>query len=342
MGVNLSELVPGRQIQLSDLKGRMIAIDAYNTLYQFLSIIRDRFTGEPLKDSKGRTTSHLSGLFYRTTNLLENGIDPVFVFDGKPPAFKHKTAEMRSAVKKEAEGKLEKARETGDVELIRRYAQQTSKLTGEMVEASKKLLEHMGVPVIQAPSEGEAQAAHMANAGVVWASGSQDFDSVLFGATRMIKNLTVSGRRKVPRKEDYVEISPEIIELESVLSRLGISREQLIMIGILIGTDYNPGGVKGIGPKTALKMVREKKGFSVFSGVKWEFEPSAEEIFEFFMNPPVSDVEIKRPKPDLAKLKEFLLDFDFSAERIDKTIERLGGLKGKCGESLDKWLGKRG
>lgn len=341
MGVNLSELVPGRQIELSDLKGRMIAIDAYNTLYQFLSIIRDRFTGEPLKDSKGRVTSHLSGLFYRTTNLLENGIDPVFVFDGKPPAFKHKTAEMRSAVKKEAEGKLEKARETGDVELIRRYAQQTSKLTGDMIEASKKLLEHMGVPVIQAPSEGEAQAAHMANAGVVWASGSQDFDSVLFGATRMIKNLTVSGRRKIARKEDYIEVKPEIIELETVLARLGISREQLIMIGILIGTDYNPGGVKGIGPKTALKMVRER-GFNVFSGLEWDFEPSAEEIFRFFLNPPVSDVEIKRPKPDLAKLKEFLLDFDFSAERIDKTIERLGGLKGKGGEGLNKWLGKRG
>ena len=342
MGVNLSELVPGRQIELSDLRGRSIAIDAYNTLYQFLSIIRDRFTGEPLKDSKGRVTSHLSGLFYRTTNLLENGIDPIFVFDGKPPAFKHKTAETRSAVKKEAEGKLEKARERGDVELIRRYAQQTSKLTNEMIEASKKLLEHMGVPVIQAPSEGEAQAAHMANAGMVWASGSQDFDSILFGATRMIKNLTVSGRRKVARKMDYIEVKPEIIELETALARLGISREQMIMIGILIGTDYNPGGIKGIGPKIALKMVREKKGFGVFSGLGWEFEPSAEEIFGFFMNPPVSDVEIKRPKPDIAKLKEFLLDFDFSAERIDKTIERLGGLKGRGCEGLNKWFGNRG
>ncbi len=215
MGVNLSELVSGRQIELSDLKGRMIAIDAYNTLYQFLSIIRDRFTGEPLKDSKGRITSHLSGLFYRTTNLLENGIDPVFVFDGKPPAFKHKTAEKRSAIKKEAEAKLEKAREEGDAEAIRRYAQATSKLTGEMIESSKRLLELMGVAVLQAPSEGEAQAAYMANAGVVWASGSQDWDSLLFGANRMIKNLTVSGRRKIPRKEDYVEIRPEIIELET-------------------------------------------------------------------------------------------------------------------------------
>ena len=338
--MNLSGLVSGRQIELFDLKGRMIAIDAYNTLYQFLSIIRDRFTGEPLKDSKGRVTSHLSGLFYRTTNLLENVIEPVFVFDGKPPAFKHKTAEMRSAVKKEAEAKLEKAREEGDAEAIRRYAQATSKLTGDMIETSKRLLEFMGVAVLQAPSEGEAQAAHMANTGIVWASGSQDWDSLLFGANRMIKNLTVSGRRKIPRKEAYVEIRPEIIELESVLSRLGISREQLVTIGILIGTDYNPGGVKGIGPKTALKLVREKKGFGVFSGMKWDFEPSAEEIFEFFMHPPAADLEIKRPKPDMERLKAFMLDFDFSEERIGKTIERLDGLKGRGCSGLDKWLVK--
>lgn len=339
MGVNLSELVSGRQIELADLRGRMIAIDAYNTLYQFLSIIRDRFTGEPLRDSKGRVTSHLSGFFYRTTNLLENGIEPVFVFDGKPPAFKNKTSEMRSAVKRGAQEKLEEARAKGDVELIRRYAQATSKLTGDMIEDAKKLVEYMGVPVVQAPSEGEAQAAHMANAGVVWASGSQDWDSLLFGAGRMVKNLTVSGRRKVARKEDYVEIKPEVIELEHTLSQLGINRQQLIMIGMLIGTDYNPGGVKGIGPKTALKMVKGRSFEAVFSEVKWGFENEPKEIFEFFMKPPVCDAEIKKIKPDFEKLKEFMLDYDFSEERVGKTIERLGKTKmaGKA-ENLQKWF----
>jgi flap endonuclease-1 len=340
MGVNLSELVRGRQIELSDLNGRMIAIDAYNSIYAFLSIIRDRFTGETLRDSKGRVTSHLSGLFYRTTNLIENGIDPIFVFDGKPPAFKRKTSEMRNAIKKEAEEKLEKARDEGDIEAVRRYAQATSRLTGDMINDAKRLLELMGIPVVQAPSEGEAQAAHMANQGVVWASSSQDMDSLLFGANRMVRNLTVSGRKKVARKEDYVEVKPEIIELAGVLSGLGLTREQMIMIGMLIGTDYNPGGVKGIGPKTALKLVKDKRDFdAIFSQVKWDADAGAKEILDFFMNPPVCEAEIRRAKPDTERLRDFMLDFDFSDERIAKTIERLcsGRAKG-CG-GLQKFLG---
>jgi flap endonuclease-1 len=340
MGVNLSGLVPGKQIELADLKGRTIAIDAFNTLYQFLSIIRDRFTGEPLRDSKGRITSHLSGLFYRTTSLLENGIEPVFVFDGKPPAFKRRTAEIRSAVKKEAQERLEEARVAGDVESIRRYAQATSKLTGDMIESSKKLVEYMGIPSVQAPSEGEAQAAHMVNSGIVWASGSQDWDSLLFGAGRMVKNLTVSGKRKVARREDYVEVKPEIIELAPALSQLGINREQLVTIGILIGTDFNPGGVKGIGPKTALKMARGRSFDHVFSDVKWEFDTPAKEIFDFFMKPPVVDAEIKKVRPDYDKLREFMLDHDFSQERIEKTIERMSCVKKTSCEGLQKWFGK--
>jgi flap endonuclease-1 len=338
MGVNLSELVSGRQIELSDLKGRSIAIDAYNTLYQFLSIIRDRFTGEPLRDSKGRVTSHLSGLFYRTTNLLENGIDPVFVFDGTPPKFKKKTSEMREAAKREAEGKLEEAKAKGDEEAIRRYAQATSRLTGDMIEHAKTLLRLMGIPVVQAPSEGEAQAAYMANTGVVWASGSQDWDSLLFGAERMVKNLAVSGKRKVARKEDYVEIKPEIIELGNALSQLGISRDQMIMIGILIGTDYNPSGVRGVGPKTALKMVKGKGFEEIFAGVKWEFETAPQEIFDFFRKPPVCDIGIARPKPDFERLRDFMLDFAFSEERVGKIIERLNEQSSRRCEGLNKWF----
>lgn len=337
MGVNLSDLVSGRAIEIHDLNGRTIAIDSYNTFYQFLSIIRDRFTGELLRDSKGRVTSHLSGLLYRTTKLLENGIYPVFVFDGEPPAFKKITSEIREGIKKKAEEKLEDARKRGDAEGIRRYAQATSRLTDEMVGHSKRLLEYMGVPVVQAPSEGEAQAAHMVSTGKVWASGSQDWDSLLFGAGRMVKNLTITGRRKVPRKEDYIEIKPEIIELDPMLSKLGLKRGQLIIIGILIGTDYNPGGVKGIGPKNAFKLVKEHKTFeNVLKHVEWDFETNPEEIFNFFKNPPVGETEIKRMKPDFGKLKDFMLDFDFSEERMDKTIERLG--KSRKSEGLQKWL----
>lgn len=338
MGVNLSDIVSGRPVEISDLRGKTIAIDAYNTLYQFLSIIRDRFTGEPLRDSKGRTTSHLSGLFYRTTKLLENGINLVYVFDGEPPKFKKKTVESRQAIRKEAEEKLEVARKEGDLEKIRLYAQATSKLTDDIITESKNVLGCMGVPVVQAPSEGEAQAAWLVNSGKVWASGSQDWDSLLFGASRMVKNLTITGRRKIPRKEDYMEIKPEVIELDQVLSRLGVSREQLIMIGILIGTDYNPKGVKGIGPKNALKLVREKGDVNrVFSGMEWDFEVSPQEIFEFFRAPPVEECGIKSEKPDFAKLKEIMLDHDFSEERMDKTIDRLKKTV-RVERSLQAWL----
>lgn len=338
MGVNLSDLVSGKIIELSDLKNKTIAIDAYNTLYQFLSIIRDRFTGEPLRDSKGRITSHLSGLFYRTVNMIENGLNPVFVFDGKPPEFKEKTKEIREMTKKEAEKKLEEAKSIGDEEAIRRYAQATARLTNEMIEQSKTLLSLLGVPVIQAPSEGEAQAAYMTKRGLAWASASQDWDSLLFGAERMVKNLTISGRRKIPRKEAYIEIKPEIIELKGILNELGINREQLIIIGILIGTDYNPGGVKGIGPKTALKMVKGKSFNEVFSKVEWNFEIDPKEIFDFFMNPVAKDVEIEKPKADFEKLKEFMLSFDFSEERINNALEKLKEQKKKSCESLSKWF----
>jgi flap endonuclease-1 len=338
MGVNLSDLVSGKTIELSDLKGKTIAIDAYNTLYQFLSIIRDRFTGEPLRDREGRITSHLSGLFYRTANLLENGIDPIFVFDGEPPAFKKKTTEMRNAIKKEAELKLEEAKIRGDEEAIRRYAQTTARLTGDMIEQAKTLLTYMGIPIVQAPSEGEAEAAFLTKKGVAWASGSQDWDSLLFGAKRMVKNLTISGRRKIARKEAYVDIKPEVIELEDVLSQLGINRDQMIMIGILIGTDYNPGGVKHIGPKTALKMVKSKSFEEVFKDIQWEFETSPREIFEFFKNPPVEDVKINRPEKNLEKLKDFMLSFDFSEERVEKTLEKIKAQEKEKNESLTKWF----
>lgn len=336
MGISLKDLIYVKPVELADLSGTKIAIDAFNWMYAFLSIIRDRFTGEPLRDSKGRVTSHLSGLFYRTTNLLENGIDPVFVFDGEPPAFKRATSAIRGAIKKEAEEKLEEARVKGDEEAIRRYAQATSRLTEEMVSDAKSLLGYMGIPVVQAPSEGEAMCAYLCKTGEVVYTASQDYDSLAFGSPKLVRNLAISGKRKLPGKEAYTEVKPEVIDLVENLNRLGITKEQLVIIGILIGTDYNPGGVRKIGPKTALKMVKGKNFDEVFNAVKWDFETSAKEIFEFFRNPPVGETEIKRIKPDLEKLKGFMLDFDFSEERVDKTIERLG--KSKRDEGLQKWF----
>ena len=169
MGVDISDIIEAKEIEMEDIKNKSIAIDGYNTLYQFLSIIRQP-DGTPLMDEKGRITSHLSGLFYRTVNIMEAGIKPVYVFDGKPPELKQKTLEERNERRKISEEEWKKALEEGDVEKARLYAQASSRLTKEMVEDSKKLLDLMGVPWVQAPSEGEAQAAYMAIKGDVYAA----------------------------------------------------------------------------------------------------------------------------------------------------------------------------
>jgi len=320
MGVNLKDLVPKKEVELTSLSGKKIAIDAFNACYQFLSIIRDKMTGELLRDSKGRITSHLSGLFYRTSNLIEVGIKPAYVFDGEPPEFKKKVIEERERAKEEARKKWEEALEKGEKAIT--YAQATSILTEEMVEECKKLLEYMGVPYVQAKSEGEAQCAYMCKKGVVWASASQDYDSILFGSPRLVRNLSITGKRKLPRKEIYIEIKPEIVELDEVLRSLGINREQLIMIGLLIGTDYNE-GIKGIGPKTALKIVKEKELGEIMKGFEWGVE--IEEIYNFFLNPKVTDdFKLEWKFPDREKIIKFMVDeHDFSLERVEKVVEKL-------------------
>jgi flap endonuclease-1 len=324
MGVQISGIIPSKEIELVTLSGKKIAIDAFNTCYQFLSIIRDRMTGEPLRDSKGRVTSHLSGLLYRTTNLIEVGIKPIYVFDGEPPKFKKKTIQDRAAAKEEATKKWKEAVEKGVP--AKTYAQAAAKFTDAMIEDSKRLLEFMGVPWLQAPSEGEAQCTLMAKKGDAYAVASQDFDSLLFGSPILVRNLSITGRRKLPKKEVYIDVKPEMIELESAIQSLGINQKQLILLGILIGTDYNPGGVKGFGPKRALDIIKEEQTLKkIQKKVKWEFEFSMEDIFEFFLKPPTTEeYELEWKQPNTEKIIEFMVDeHDFSRERMEKVIEKL-------------------
>ncbi len=327
MGVDIKELVEpvAKEVELSSLTGKVIAIDAYNSLYQFLATIRQK-DGTPLMDARGNVTSHLNGLFYRTINYIENGIRPVYVFDGKPPEVKLRELERRQQIKAEAEKRYLEALERGDLEEARIYAQQTSRLTSSMVEDAKKLLTYMGIPFVQAPSEGEAQAAFMTQRGDVWASGSQDYDSLLFGSVRLVRNLAITGKRKLPRKEVYVEVKPEVVELKELLSFHGITREQLIVIGILVGTDYNPGGVKGYGVKKALKLVKELGDpAKVFKVIPWEFETPPDVIMQLFLEPEVTEnYSLQWREPDKEKIIKFLVDeHQFSVDRVENALERL-------------------
>src|SRR3990172_2546578 len=284
MGFQIAEIVPKKEIKIEDLRNKKLAIDAFNWIYQFLSIIRDRATGEPLKDSKGRVTSHLSGIFYRTSKLIEAGIKPIYVFDGAPPDFKYVTQE-RSEIRREAERKWKEALEKEEFESIRKYSQASSRLTSEMIEQSKRLLEYMGLPHVQALSEGEAQCAYMCKEGLVFATASQDFDSILFGSPRLVKNLSISGKRKMPKQEGFYYIYPELIELDKIKKETGLSREKLIIIGLLVVSDFNP-GIKGIGPKKALDLVNKEKTLDrVLGKIEWNIDVPAEKIYDFYLNP---------------------------------------------------------
>lgn len=341
MGVNFKDLIPKTQIKLEDLSGKIIAIDAYNAIYQFLSIIRQP-DGTPLKDSTGKITSHISGLFYRTINLIEMAIKPIYVFDGTSPALKAAEIERRKQVKVEAVASYAKAAATGDKEKMRMYAQVATSMKDYMLNDSKTILDLMGLPWIKAPGEGEAQAAHMNRKGDADYCSSQDYDSLLFGANKLLRNVTISGRRR--RGKAIIEVQPEIVELQKTLAQCQITYEQLIDVGILIGTDFNPDGVKGIGPKKALKLI---KRYSTLDKAlphieKVTFADKIPEIREIFLHPKVTDdYKIEWKEPNEQSLLDFLCgQKDFGEERIKKAIERMtaSSKKQKGKVSLEKWF----
>ena len=345
MGVDLGDLAVKHKIELGALNGKVVAIDALNIIYQFLSSIRQE-DGTPLMDSKKRVTGHLSGLFYRTIRLVNAGVKPVYVFDGEAPSFKEKTQEERREVRREAEKKWKKALAEQRIEEARKYAQASSRLTPGMVEESKQLLAHMGIPWVQAPSEGEAQAAHMVEEGGCHAAASQDYDSLLFGSPLLVRNLSITGRRKVPRQNRWVEVSIEKVELSETLESMGIGREQLVLIGLLTGTDYNE-GIRGVGPKTALKIVKEHKTLKEVKGhVKekygYEFEEDAEGICKFFLHPPVKKVgEPEWGEVNMGGVSGLLVEkHDFSPERVEKALEGMGSVlkEKKSQKTLGDWF----
>ncbi|RLG27331.1 flap endonuclease-1 [Methanosarcinales archaeon] len=337
MGVDIGGLFERRVVELSDLAGRTIVVDAYNMLYQFLSVIRQR-DGTPLKDAGGRVTSHLSGLLYRSTNLIEAGIKLVFVFDGTPPLFKAGTIEERVQTRIAAMEKWEEALAAGSDDVMI-YAQASGRLDASMVAEAERLLGYMGIPVVQAPSEGEAQAAYMVKEGDAYAVASQDYDSFLFGAPMVIRNITVTGRRKLPRKNVYVEVKPELLSLEENLERLNLTREQLIDLAILIGTDYNK-GIKGIGPKKALKLIQSRENIdTALKQIDAEII-EVDSIKNFFQNPPTTkNYTINYEKPEKDKIIELLCEkHDFSHERVSKAIQRLQEASNTGQSTLDAWI----
>ena len=340
MGLNLKDIVIREKTTLEAFSNKIIAIDAYNAIYQFLASIRGP-DGLQLSDSEGRITSHLSGLLYRNVNFLSLGIKPVYVFDGKPPSLKTAEIERRKQIKKDATVKYEKAIAEGNLEDARKYAQQTTSMKDGMVQDSKQLLKLFGIPFIEAPSEGEATAAHLTNTGQAYASASQDFDSILCGAKRLVRNFTNSGRRKIPNKNTYIDIVPEIIETQKTLDSIKLTREELVDVGILIGTDFNPNGFDRVGPKTALKMIKQYSKLEDIPQIQDQLkEIDYEQIRKIFLEPDVANVEeIIFDDVDYEGIMKYLTEErSFSQDRVQSTLSRLRKAMEKKSQNLDQWF----
>ncbi|KAK0208336.1 flap endonuclease 1 [Desarmillaria ectypa] len=235
-----------KEHEIKTLFGRKVAIDASMSIYQFLIAVRQR-DGEMLQNDSGETTSHLMGFFYRTIRIVENGIKPAYVFDGKPPELKKGVLSKRLARREEAKEGSEEAKETGTTEDVDRFSRRTVKVTREHNEECRRLLGLMGIPVVVAPSEAEAQCAELARGGKVYAAGSEDMDTLTFSAPILLRHLTFSEAKKQPISE---------INLKLALEGLDMDMSQFIDLCILLGCDYlEP--IKGVGPKSALKLIRE-------------------------------------------------------------------------------------
>ena len=328
--MNLTPVVVRHPTSLEALRGRTVAVDGNLELYQFLSIMRMR-DGRPLMDDAGHVTSHLNGLLYRTTRLITDyGIRPVFVFDGPPPELKWAEIAKRREAREKARREHEEAVARGDLGTAWSKAVSATRLTREMTEDAKTLLSYLGIPWMQAPSEGEAQAAFLARRGDAWAAGSKDYDSLLFGAPRLVRFLAVGSTEFLPSLGRSRRVPPETIDLEENLRALGLTREQLIDAAILVGTDFF-GGVRGIGPKTAVKRMREWGSLDrAPADVRDQLPPNVDDVRSFFRDPPVLDpVALHGGPVEIDAVRRFLCDDrGFGRVRVDAVLERLRKVRG--------------
>ncbi|MBI4813559.1 MAG: flap endonuclease-1 [Methanobacterium sp.] len=328
MGVKFKDIVSPEEIRFEDLDGKVVALDAANVIYQFLSSIR-QLDGTPLKDQNGRVTSHFSGILYRTSSLVEKGIKPIYVFDGQSSALKKETQKKRKEIKEESERKWKEALEEGRLDDARKFAVRSSRMSPEIVEGSKKPIKLMGIPYIQAKGEGEAQASHMVARGDAWCVASQDYDCMLFGAPRMVKNLTISGTQN----------TPELIELDKILGTLDITREQLVDLAIMVGTDFNQ-GIKGIGAKKGLKLIKEHGDiFQILEKLDIQLDVDPHILRNMFLNHDVdSDYDLKWQKADQQGIVDFLCgEHDFSENRVLSAVDKLKKLQ-TTQSSLEQWF----
>ncbi|AQZ16108.1 RAD27 (YKL113C) [Zygosaccharomyces parabailii] len=339
----ISEHVPSA-VRKSDIKaffGRKVAIDASMSLYQFLIAVRQQ-DGAQLSTESGETTSHLMGMFYRTLRMIDNGIKPCYVFDGKPPILKAHELGKRADKRESTEKKLAEAIDQAEK---MKQERRLVKVSPEHNKEAQYLLQLMGIPFIVAPCEAEAQCAELAKAGKVYAAASEDMDTLCYRTPYLLRHLTFSEAKKEPIHE---------IDTELVLQGLELTQKQFIDLGIMLGCDYCE-SIRGIGPVTALKLIKEYGSLEkiveyIQSGEannKWKIPEDwpFQEARELFLQPDVLDaknIDLKWSPPDEEKLVDFLCkEKKFNEDRVRSGVKRLQkGLKSGVQVRLDGFFQK--
>lgn len=325
MGCNLKDIAPKEQTNLKALAGQRVGIDAFLTAFQFLTTMRDRSPqgdGMPLSDDNGNPVSHLMGFLHRTATLIGHGIKPVYVFDGTSPALKADEMAARRKRRLEAEAIHKEALEAGDFTLAQKMAARIMHYSPQMVEETQRLLDLLGVPWVTAAAEGEAQAAVMAAKGQLDVVATQDWDALLYGSPVLIRNMMDDGSKRYGRV-----VHAESINLQTMLAENDLSREQLVDLAIMIGTDYHP-GIKGIGPKTGLKLIKQHGTIEAVCEAKAKEVPERlDEIRLIFLDHPsveVADEDLEQGQVDRKGLVQFLqVERQFSQRRMDQAFEKL-------------------
>ncbi|KAI4613976.1 Elongation of fatty acids protein 2 [Alternaria novae-zelandiae] len=288
--------------------GRKVAIDASMSIYSFLIAVRS--DGQQLMSETGETTSHLMGLFYRTMRMVDNGIKPLYVFDGAPPKLKSGELAKRFQRKTEAHAAAEEAKETGTAEDVEKFSRRTVRVTREHNEECQRLLKLMGIPYIVAPTEAEAQCATLARGGKVYAAASEDMDTLTFDSPILLRHLTFSEQRKEPILE---------IHLDKVLEGLNMERKQFIDLCILLGCDYlDP--IKGIGPSTALKLIREHTDLE---GVVEHIKSQSSKKLTIPDDWPFADARLLFLEPDVRPADDPECDFKWEAPDVEGLVKFL-------------------
>src|SRR6266487_961844 len=340
LGVMLTPILKREQTSLKALKGTSFAIDASIEIHQFLALVRKR-DGSLFSDSQGRVTSHLIGLLTRTSRLIADfDMKPVFVFDGKPNPLKRRTIEMRREARKKAEAEYVEAVSKKDYAKAWSKAVMTGRVTGSVLDDSKQLITLMGIPWLEALEDAEAQASYMAAKGDVWAVGSKDYDCLLYGAPILARYLTLTGREWLPAQRTSRPLIPELVKLADNLEALGISREQLVDLALLVGTDFNE-GVMGIGPKKGLALVRKYGAAEKFpEEIRGGLPSDLDRVRSIFLQPRVlENYSLKRGRPDPDGVIEFLCEERaFARDRIQKVVDRLVESQAESDSQLGKWL----